>query len=230
MTRVFIMNGSPRMDKGNTGLLLAHFMQGLIDAGAEVDLNYASRLRIHSCSCGSMYCWDENPGICCINDEMQSVYPRLAAADILVLATPVYIPLPGKMQDFINRLCPLMLPHLENRGGRTRARMRDHISIRKIVLVATGGWWELENFDTLLRIVRELAADASVEFGGAVLRPHAYRMKSHAELTPDGESVLASVRQAAQSLINTGTMPPDVLASISRPLVSEEIFRQNANG
>ena len=81
---------------------------------------------------------------------------------------PVYIPLPGAMQNVINRLCPLIEPRLEFRQGRTRARFRDDVNIRKIVLVSTGGWWEKENFDTVVRIVEELAEAASVEFGGSI--------------------------------------------------------------
>jgi len=104
---------------------------------------------------------------------MQMLYPKLRGADILVLVTPVYIPLPGEMQDFINRLCPLIEPVLEWRDGRTRARFHEDVKIRQIVLVSASGWWEKGNFDTVVRIAEELAKDANVEFGGAILRPHA---------------------------------------------------------
>ena len=46
-----------------------------------------------------------------------------------------------------------------------------------MVLLFTGGWWELENFATLERIVAEPGAKASVEYSGAVLRPHAFLIK-----------------------------------------------------
>jgi multimeric flavodoxin WrbA len=103
MTKAVAINGSPRMEKGNTALILTPFIQGMMDAGAGVELLYASRLEVKPCSCGVMYCWDELPGECCIQDDMQSLYPRLKQADVLVLATPVYIPLPGAMQNVLNR-------------------------------------------------------------------------------------------------------------------------------
>jgi len=184
--KVIAINGSPRMEKGYTALILTPFIQGMMDAGAEVELFYARRLKVKSCTCGEMYCWYEKAGECCIKDDMQLLYPKLREADILILATPVYIPLPGEMQNFINRLCPLIEPFLETREGRTRARFHKQVNIRKIVLVSTGGWWEKANFEAVVHITEELAKNASVEFAGAVLRPHASFMKEKGKLTKDG--------------------------------------------
>jgi hypothetical protein len=103
---------------------------------------------------------------------MQNLYTKLCKADILVLTTLVYLPLPGEMQNIINRLVPLIEPILEFKDGRTRAKFHGQIRIRKIVLVSVCGWWEIGNFDTLVRIVEEIAKDVNCEFAGAVLRPH----------------------------------------------------------
>ena len=155
---------------------------------------------------------------------MQDLYPKLKEAELVVLATPVYIPLPGEMQNIINRLCPLIDPVLVNRDGRTRARMRDDVKIKKFVLVATSGWWELGNFDTVVRIVRELAEDASVEFGGAVLRPHADWMMRGGGTTTQGQAVLDAAKSAGFELIANGKMNEETLMAVSQPLISREEF------
>jgi len=222
MNKAVAINGSPRMEKGNTAMVLTPFIQGMMDAGSDVELLYANRLKVKPCTCGEMYCWNEMPGECCIKDDMQLLYPKLREADILVLATPVYVPLPGGMQNIINRLCPLLDPFLEFREGRTRARFRKDVGIRKIVLVSTGGWWEKANFGTVVRITEELAKVASVEFAGAVLRPHAHLMKEKGELTQDGEAVLNAVRRAGYELVKEGVMTKETLETISRPLISQE--------
>ena len=221
MSQVVAINGSPRMEKGSTATVLTPFAQGMADAGADVELFYASRLKVKPCSCGQMICWYGTPGECCFKDDMQVLHSRLRTADILVLATPVYIPLPGEMQNVINRLCPLLEPLLETRKGRTRARFRDEVQIRKIVLVSTGGWWERANFETVVRIVEELADTAGVDFAGAVLRPHAFLMKEAGELTPDGLAVLRAARQAGFELVEEGAMRQETLEVISRPLISQ---------
>lgn len=229
MIKIVAINGSPRKGKGHTATVLTSFMQGLTENGAEVELFYTSRLKIKPCACGEMLCWYGSPGECCIQDDMQALYPQLKAADILILATPVYIPLPANMQIFINRLCPLVEPYLEFRQGRTRARFHQDVNIHKIVLVSTGGWWEKENMDTVVRIVRELAGDASVEFGGAILRPHAFLMKKDGKITPAGEDVLRAVKQAGRELVQDGAMSQETLERISRPLVKEAELRQRYN-
>jgi len=229
MTKAIAINGSPAMEKGNTAMLLAPFIQGMADAGADVELFYVGRLKIKPCACGEMYCWYKKPGECCIKDDMQLLYPKLREADILVLATPVYIPLPGGMQNLINRLCPLIQPLLETREGRTRARFHKDVAIHKIVLVATGGWWEKGNFGTVVRIAKELAEDASVEFAGAVLRPHAFLMKKKGQTTEGGEAVLNAAKRAGYELLQEGRMDEETLERVSRPLISQEALRRRYN-
>ena len=36
--RVVVINNSPKMNKGDTGLILAPFLEGMREAGAEVEL------------------------------------------------------------------------------------------------------------------------------------------------------------------------------------------------
>jgi multimeric flavodoxin WrbA len=224
MTRVVVINGSPRMERGYTALLLSPFIEGMTDAGCGVELFHASRIKVKPCACGKMCCWTEMPGECCIKDRMELLYPRLREADVLVLATPVYIPLPGDMQNIINRLCPLLDPALEFRKGRTRARFRKDVRIQSVALVSAGGWWERQNFGTVLRIVKEFAEDASVSFAGAVLRPHAGAMKREGELTRGGRGVLDAVRKAGYELGKDGAMRRETLKAISRPLISRAEF------
>ncbi len=224
--KVTVINGSPRMKKGYTSQILDPFIDGMQDAKAEVTLLYSSKLKIRSCK-GDFQCWFIKPGECIYKDDMLSVYPVLEDTDILILATPVYIPLPGDMQNMINRLCPLVEPVLEKKDGRTRARFYKQVKIRKIMLVATGGWWELGNFDTVMRIVEELAADVNVEFGGAVLRPHASEINSHPD---EKKMIMKTLKEAGYQLIKEGRVSPDKLDLIAIPLVQFEDYIKELTG
>lgn len=228
MAKVYVINGSPTMEKGTTALLLERFVQGMRAVHAEVTQVYASRLKINPCSCGRMYCWYKNPGQCVHADDMTSVLENLKEADILVLATPVYIPLPGKMQDLINRLCPMLDPKLVIRDGRTRGRMREGYSLKQIVLIGTSGWWELQNLDALLYLAEELSRNASVEFAGALLRPHASLLR-HNDLTlGKADLVLRAAQEAGEKLIEEGSIPKALQAEISQPLVTLEQYMDSA--
>jgi len=225
LTKVVAINGSAKMEKGNTARVLAPFLDGMREAGASVELFYAKRLKVKPCM-GEFYCWNEKPGVCYQEDDMQMLYPKLREADILVLATPVYIPLPGEMQNLINRLCPLIEPILVWRDGRTRARFHDNVNIRKIVLVSTCGWWEMGNFGTVLRIAEEIAKDVSVEFAGAILRPHAYLMAENKE---KAKKVIEALTKAGHELVKKGRMSKSLLEVISQPLISEEEYKRLLN-
>ncbi len=228
MKEAVVINGSPQAEKGNTTRIMAPFIEGMETAGVKVRLFYAACLQIKPCS-GELDCWYEKPGQCIHADEMYTLYPLLRRAETLVLATPVYIPLPGEMQNFLNRLCPLLEPLLETRGGRTRARFRADVAISRIALVVTSGWWEAGNCDTLVRIAQELAADAGVEFAGALLRPHAHLIWVKGKPTSKGEAVLEAVRRAGQELIESGAMSQETLIQAGQPLCGQEEYRQAFN-
>ena len=225
MMNLLAINGSPSMEKGQTMRILTPFLERAKEAGASIEILHASRIKPEDCI-GHMSCWYSKPGKCHIKDTMQEIYPKLREADILVLATPVYIPLPGYMQNFINRLCPLMEPRLEFNEGRTRARLRDDVRIKKLVLVSTGAWWEIQNFDPLVRIAEELAIDTGLKFSGALLRPHAQVMGRIPE--KQNEIFQASFR-AGTELVREGAISGDTLAIISQPLVPEEVLRGMLN-
>ena len=149
---------------------------------------------------------------------MQNLYPKLREAEVLILATPIYIPLPGPMVTFMNRLCPLILPRLERREGRTRARLREDVALKKIVLVSTGGWYEIENFNHVVSVVEDMAKTMSIEFCGALLRPHATRMLEEGSLTKAGRLVLGAVREAGKELIQKRKIDDKLLEEIKKPL------------
>jgi len=220
MTRVVAVNGSPSMEKGNTDRILKPFLKGMTEAGSEVDLYYVKQMDVKPCK-GDFYCWNENPGTCLIKDEMQTIYPLLRRADILVLAAPVYIPLPGEMQNFLNRLCPLINPVLTKRNGRTRARFRSDVKIKKVVLVSSGGWYEKGNFDTVIRIAKEFAEDVSVEFVGALIRPHS-QLLSRGDL--QSKKVYEAAKLAGSGLVTTGRISQKRLDAVAKPLISEKEF------
>ena len=46
MTRIVAINGSAKMEKGNTALVLAPFLDGIREAEASVELFYAKRLDV----------------------------------------------------------------------------------------------------------------------------------------------------------------------------------------
>jgi multimeric flavodoxin WrbA len=77
LTNVIAINGSPKMEKGNTVKILKPFLEGMETAGASFELFYAKRMNVRPCD-GELYCWTKKPGQCYIDDSMQSFYPNCA--------------------------------------------------------------------------------------------------------------------------------------------------------
>lgn len=78
--------GSPRKN-GNTEILLEEFLKGAQMEGAAVECLYITDFSITPCR-ECLACFQD--GQCVIPDDMQEIYPRLLAADIVVLASPIF--------------------------------------------------------------------------------------------------------------------------------------------
>jgi multimeric flavodoxin WrbA len=87
MTRnILILKGSPR-ERGNSATLADKAAEGAKEAGAQVESIYLHGLEIRPCDACDL-CLEQ--GGCVIEDDMTPLYPKLAAADAIILASPIY--------------------------------------------------------------------------------------------------------------------------------------------
>jgi len=98
--------GSPR--KGNSEWMLATLCRELARLGAEVEILLLRKMDVKMCR-GCLACekgGKERKGDCVIKDDMAGVYPKLLAADAIILATPGYMEmLSGRLKNFLDRTC-----------------------------------------------------------------------------------------------------------------------------
>lgn len=107
--RILVLNGSPRA-QGGTAAMVAAFAEGAREAGHEVDVLDIARMDIHGCW-GCEWCHGAGGGSCVQHDGMDAVYPLWDAADMIVIASPVYYgSFSGKMHCAINRTYAGMKP------------------------------------------------------------------------------------------------------------------------
>jgi multimeric flavodoxin WrbA len=78
--------GSPRI-KGNTDLLLDEALRGAQSQGAEVEKITAANLQIAPCR--EIYACLKD-GNCVIRDDMDGIYPKILAADAVIVASPIF--------------------------------------------------------------------------------------------------------------------------------------------
>lgn len=159
--KVLGISGSPRRG-GNTDLLLAEFLRGAACKGAEVETIILNDLDFIACQhCDACL----QKGKCKYEDDMQMIYGELAAADRIVLASPIhFVGLSAQMKAMIDRCQALWarkyvlkIPPLGDR--------RD----RKGFFISVGGRKEFSQFEPALATVKALFCVLDVKYAGELL-------------------------------------------------------------
>ncbi|EFE14184.1 flavodoxin family protein [Clostridium sp. M62/1] len=98
---VLILSGSPRKS-GNSDLLCDEFMRGAQDAGNMVEKIFIRSKKIAPCN-ACYYC-KKSSGKCAVYDDMGEILDKMQAADVIVMASPVYFySIDAQMKALIDR-------------------------------------------------------------------------------------------------------------------------------
>jgi multimeric flavodoxin WrbA len=218
--KVLAINGSPHMDEGNTAMILNPFLEGMKEAGSDVEVFYTRKLKIGPCN-GDMSCWFVNPGTCGQKDDMQMLAPKIKEADVIVWASPVYYAgVTGPLKNLMDRQLPI---HVQGSLGERK---------QKIVLVSTCGAWEMSMFDPLLMQMKTMYSrpDGSSDFAGALLRPMAEGVKEMLKAGETGlvEGVFRAAREAGRQLAKEGIISEELQKQVSRELMPRDAYYKAA--
>jgi multimeric flavodoxin WrbA len=127
--KIIIVKGSPRK-AGNSAILAEQVAEGARAAGAEVESIYLHGLDIRPCDACEA-CQGAADLDCIIDDDMQTLYPKIRQADAIVYASPIYwFTISAQLKLFIDRCYSL--------GGEDYAQ--DHaLAGKRIGVVLTYG-------------------------------------------------------------------------------------------
>lgn len=91
--KILAINGSYRGEKGYTAFLLDKLRQGVAGAGGEWETVVLAGQKINRClSCGT--CNRADHYLRCVfeeKDDVKAIFAKMAAADLIVFATHVYV-------------------------------------------------------------------------------------------------------------------------------------------
>jgi len=137
MSAVLGIVGSPRRN-GNTEILVRTILDGAQQAGATTDLLFLADLEIAECD-GCHVCWEGAE--CSKADDMNAVYPRIIASDVIVFGTPVYWYGPtALMKAFLDRFvyfnCPANRKKIRGKGAILAAPFEEEDPAAAELLVA----------------------------------------------------------------------------------------------
>jgi len=113
--RVVVLLGSPRK-KGNSTVLANQIINGAASCGAMVESVYLNGLAIKPCQ-GCYACQKPDSSGCVVDDDMQTLYPKLQTADSWVIASPVYwFSMSAQTKLFMDRCFALFNETVEKNG------------------------------------------------------------------------------------------------------------------
>ena len=100
--KILVLNGSPRA-AGGTAAMVSVFADAAREAGHDVDVIEIAKKNIHGCL-ACEYCHTSGNGVCTQRDDMDEIYPLWDAAEMIVVASPIYYgSFSGQMHCLIHR-------------------------------------------------------------------------------------------------------------------------------
>ncbi len=219
--RTLILNGSARKDRGITGRLLKSLTAGLADGGATVKELNLQELTVSPCT-ACLTCMHKKTGECALHDDMDTIYEELKKAQILILATPVYLDgMSAQLKAVMDRCMCCMEPFLTlDSAGRVRHTYSWRMP-EKMMLVSTAGFPEMETFDPLIATFRAEAANFGSDPLAEVCIPGSIAL----QVAPDAlDRHLTLLEEAGRSIASTGNIPAGSLGELNTPPLSVDQY------
>ena len=100
---ILVLSASPRKG-GNSDRLCDRFIKGAEEAGNRAEKVFLRDKKINYClGCGAC----QGSSVCAQKDDMAGLLEKMVAADVIVMATPVYFyTMDAQMKTLIDRTCP----------------------------------------------------------------------------------------------------------------------------
>ncbi len=212
--KVLALNSSARTgDVSKTEIMLDCLVEGMRDAGADVEIVNLRSKRIEYCI-GCFTCWTKTPGVCIHKDDMtKEIYPDLLDCDLSVLATPLYhYTVNAQLKTFIERTLPIAQPFFVKQDGVTRHPLR--LDPPPVAVISVAGFPEASVFDQLRSYFNYLYGDRLI---AEIYRSSAEMLRRS---TPNKvwKGILAATVQGGRELVESMKISPETMAQIEEPV------------
>lgn len=207
---ILLINGSPKGKRSNSLRLANSFIEGFKEGykskneAISIDEMHVASMHVGACK-GCFACWQKTPGVCCINDDMQTAIGKMLEADIVVWSFPLYyFSVPGILKNVIDRQLPMSLPFMSTKDdgyGSGSHDCRYDMEGKRHVLISTCGFYSAEgNYDSVLRMFDHFLGKGhyTTIFCG---QGELFRVK---ELSKRTDEYLATVKSAGAEYAITG--------------------------
>ena len=226
--KILALNSSPRSGgQSKTELMLNHLVEGMRDAGADVEVINLREKNIKNCI-GCFTCWTKTPGQCIHKDDMtKELFGTWLESDMVVYATPLYnYGVNATLKVFIERTLPSLEPFFEIHDGRMFHPLRNKTPA--IVMLSVAGMPDEDHFSALSAHAHYLTATPGRQLLAEIYRPAAEIMTGpfYKEKSND---ILDATKQAGRELVRSMKISPATMERITQPIVDAQSFAEMTN-
>jgi len=226
--RILALNSSPRSGgQSKTEVMLNRLVQGMCDAGAEVEVVNLREKKIRNCI-GCFTCWSKTPGRCIHKDDMaKELFPKWLESDLIVYATPLYnYTMNATLKVFIERTLPSLEPFFDVHDGRMFHPLR--YKNPAVVVLSVAGMPDESHFSALSAHVNYLFAAP-----GRLLIAEIYRPAAETMTLPFFKEklndILDAMTQAGRELVQSMKISLETMTRIRQPIADPNSFAELGN-
>ena len=226
--KISAFNSSPRIGKNSkTELMLNNLVEGMREAGAEVDVINLHGKKIMNCI-GCFTCWTKTPGKCIHKDDMtKELLEKWLGSDMVVYASPLYhYGINATLKNFIERTLPSLEPFFEFYGERMIHPLRGKCPA--IVMLSVSGMPDVDHFNAVSNHFNYLYGTPGRELAAEIYRPAAESLMNPF-LEDKANDILNAAKKAGQELVRDKRVSAETMERITQPLVEPDYFAKMAN-
>lgn len=232
--RIVAINASHRGDKGFTRFFLDRLVRGATAAGAECEVITLAKLRINRCiSC--FRCQTGEPHLQCIyhdKDDAATVFDKMAGADIIIFATPIYMmSMAGLLKIFLERMYSTMdINDVRLSSGLIHHHINPALSSKPFVVLAVCVNVEKETWKNVTSYFRTYARFMEARPVGVLVRNAStlFDYEHHPKLGRDFPRIFAvckAYEQAGRELATQGFIHRSTQRAANQEVVPLPFFR-----
>jgi len=227
--KVLAINSSLRKGgQSRTEMMLNHLVEGMREAGAEVDMVHLRQKKIRHCI-GCFTCMTKTPGKCVHKDDMTNeLFPKWLESDLVVYATPLFHhTVNAPMKTFLERTFPICEPFLKQYDSGRWGHPFRHKPPPAVVL-SVCGFLDESAFEALSHYVKFLFYGENAKLVAEIYRP-ASQIIIQRPFKDMLNDILDATRQAGRELAESMAISAETMARIKQPIGDVQSIRELTN-
>ncbi len=225
--RVVAICGSSRAgvpeEKSLTERILENFLEGMNPEHSRIF--YPHLMNIAYCR-GCYTCWFKTPGVCATEDDMAEIRAETDNADLIILASPVYVDgFSAQTKVVLDRIIPMFDPliSVDDQGHCRHSLLQSHQP--KAVLISCCGFSELDNFNQIRSHFKAICSNLYWQNGGEILLP----ASGLAFVPRKYDDKFIAIQKAGTEMAEDGMISTNTTDFISQEMLNAQEYKDFLN-